>query len=206
MEHLKKACCSGIDELDEKAADYLCAIAIYYDFNIAEQLYQLPLNTNQIERVCLQAASSFDDEQFHSNSKAILLHYLDYGASNMFGYNKLFLDEKIDTGRDEDLLKKLLRSKPKDHMLQTILEYINSHGQDISKYVDTLQTFCEELASNENRFDRETTVTELIKCIIKLMDRTRRDPEIQTKCLDMWDDIYRSCFNMPFTQIFDNIS
>ena len=206
VEHLKKACCSGIDELDEKAADYLCAIAIYYDFNIAEQLYQLPLNTNQIERVCLQAASSFDDEQFHSNSKAILLHYLDYGASNMFGYNKLFLDEKIDTGRDEDLLKKLLRSKPKDHMLQTILEYINSHGQDISKYVDTLQTFCEELASNENRFDRETTVTELIKCIIKLMDRTRRDPEIQTKCLDMWDDIYRSCFNMPFTQIFDNIS
>lgn len=50
------------------------------------------------------------------------------------------------------------------------------------------------------------TDPKLIKCIIKLMDRTRRNPEIQTKCLDMWDDIYRSCFNMPFTQIFDNIS
>lgn len=206
VEHLKKACRSEIDELSENAADYLCAIVIYYDFNIAEQLYRIPLNTKQIERVCLQAASSFDDEQFHSNSKAILLHYLNSENLNMFGYNKLFLEEKIDTDRDEDLLKKLLRSKPKDHMLQTILEYINSHGQDISKYVDTLQTFCEELASNENRFDRETTVTELIKCIIKLMDRTRRDPGIQTKCLDMWDDIYRSCFNMPFTQIFDNIS
>lgn len=206
VEHLKKACCSGIDELDETAAVYLCAIAIYYDFNIAEQLYKLPLNTKQIERVCLQAASSFDDEQFHSNSKAILLHYLNSENLNMFGYNKLFLEEKIDTDRDEDLLKKLLRSKPKEHMLQTILEYINSHSQDISKYVDTLQTFCEELTTNENRYDRETTVTELIKCIIKLMDRTRRDPEIQTKCLDMWDDIYRSCFNMPFTQIFDNIS
>ncbi len=206
VKHLKKACRSEIDELSENAADYLCAIVIYYDFNIVEQLYRIPLNTKQIERVCLQAASSFDDEQFHTNSKAILLHYLNSENLNMFGYNKLFLEKKIDINRDEDLLIKLLRSKPKDHLLQTILEYINSHGKDISKYVDTLQTFCEELASNENRFDRETTVTELIKCIIKLMDRTRRDPGIQTKCLDMWDDIYRSCFNMPFTQIFDNIS
>lgn len=206
VKHLKKACRSEIDELSENAADYLCAIVIYYDFNIAEQLYRISLNTKQIERVCLQAASSFDDEQFHTNSKAILLHYLNSENLNMFGYNKLFLEKKIDINKDEDLLIKLLRSKPKDHLLQTILEYINSHGKDISKYVDTLQTFCEELASNENRFDRETTVTELIKCIIKLMDRTRRDPGIQTKCLDMWDDIYRSCFNMPFTQIFDNIS
>lgn len=206
VKHLKKACRSGIDELSENAADYLCAIVIYYDFNIVEQLYRIPLNTKPIERVCLQAASSFDNEQFHTNSKAILLHYLNSENLNMFGYNKLFLEKKIDINRDEDLLIKLLCSKPKDHLLQTILEYINSHGQDISKYVDTLQTFCEELASNENRFDRETTVTELIKCIIKLMDRTRRNPGIQTKCLDMWDDIYRSCFNMPFTQIFDNIS
>ena len=206
VEHLKKACCSGIDELAETAARYLCAIAIYYDFDIAEQLYQLPLNTKQIERVCLQAASSFDDEQFHSNSKAILLHYLDSETSNMLEYNNLFLKKKIDIVRDEDLLKKLLHSKPNDHLLQIFLEYINAQGQDISKYVDTLQTFCEELASNDNSLGRYTTLSVLIKCIIKLMDRTRRDPEIQTKCLDMWDNIYRSCFNMPFAQIFDNIS
>ena len=206
VEHLKKACCLRIDELGETAAGYLCAIVIYFDFNIAEQLYLLPLNTKQIEQVCLQAASSFSDEQFHSNSKAILLHYLDAGTLNMFGYNKLFLEKNIDIDRDEDLLKKLLRSKPKDCLLQTILEYINSQGQDISKYVDTLQTFCEELASNDNRYDREKTVTELIKSIIKLMDRTRRSSEIQAKCLDIWDEIYSSCFNMPFAQIFDNIS
>ncbi len=206
VEHLKKACCSGIDELTETAARYLCAISIYYDFNVAEQLYQLPLRTKQIEQVCMQAESSFDDEQFRSNSKAILLHYLDSETSGIFGYKLLFLKEKIDIYRDEDLIKKLLRTKPDDHLLKMILKYINSREQDTTKYVDTLQTFCEELASNENRFDRETTVTELIKSIIKLMDRTRRDPEIQTKCLDMWDDIYRSCFNMPFTQIFDNIS
>lgn len=206
VEHLKKTCCLGIDELDETAAGYLCAVVIYFDFNIAEQLYLLPLNTKQIGRVCQQAAFSFGDEQHYRNSKAILTHYLDFGASNMFGYNKLFLDKKIDIDRDEDLLKKLLRSKPKDCLLQTILEYINSQGQDIFKYVDTLQTFCEELASNANRYDREKTVTELIKCIIKLMDRTRRSSEIQAKCLDMWDKIYESCFNMPFAQIFDNIS
>ena len=75
----------------------------------------------------------------------------------------------------------------------------------ITKYANTLQTLCEELSSSKDRFDRETVLTELIKSIIKLMDKNKRNDKIHAQCIDMWDKIYKFCYNMQFSHIFDNM-
>ena len=203
--HLIKACCSGIDELDATAAGYLCALSVYYDFKIAEQLYRIPLNAKQIERVCLQAVFSFNNDKFNQRSKAILMHYLDEEHFGSLAFNKLFLDKSIDIDRDEELLNKIICSKPKEQMVNRFLKYINEQKCDISKYANTLQTLCEELSAAKDRYDRYSTMNDLVKCIIKLLDNNKQKLTIKAQCLNMLDNIYKSCYNMSFSQIFDNM-
>ncbi|MBP0983317.1 MAG: hypothetical protein J6A19_06285 [Oscillospiraceae bacterium] len=203
---LIKACCSGIEELDVIAAGYLCAAAIYYDFDIAEQIYKLPLNDNQIDRICRQAVYSFNQEEFHQNSKDILLHFLDEGKTDLFAFSQLFYDNYVDLDRDEDLLLKLLSAKLKEHHLHTILDYINTNAQDIERYAKILHSICEGMLKNEMR-DTDTIANDLIKSVIKLLDANKHNPEIKAQCLEMWDIIYKSSYksSMPFSQIIDNL-
>lgn len=203
---LIKACCSGIEELDVIAAGYLCAAAIYYDFDIAEQIYKLPLNDKQIDHVCRQAVYSFNQEEFHQNSKDILFHFLDEGKTDMFAFSQLFYDNCVDLDRDEDLLLKLLSAKLQEHHLHTILDYINTNAQDIGQYTKILHSLCEGMLKNEMR-DTDTIANDLIKSVIKLLDTNKHNPEIRAQCLDMWDIIYKSSYKSikPFSQIFDNL-
>lgn len=205
---LIKGCCSGVEELDVIAAGYLCAAAIYYDFDIAEQLYKLPLNDNQIDRVCRQAVYSFNKEEFHQNSKDILFHFLDEGKTDMFAYIQLFYDNFVDLERDEDLLLKLLSAKLNEHHMHTILDYINANAQDIGQYSKILHSLCEGMFKYCKMMDSDTIANDLIKSVIKLLDVNKHNPKIKTQCLDMWDTIYKSSYKsiMPFSQILDNLN
>lgn len=56
-------------------------------------------------------------------------------------------------------------------------------------------------------YDKEMVLTDLIKCIIKLLDRNKYNMDTKRQCLDMWDIIYKRSFDsvIPFTRLLDNI-
>ncbi len=205
--NLLKACDSGIEELNERAAGFLCAITIYYDSALTNELYQRSLNEKQINRVCMQAAFSFNQEEHHQKSKEILLHYIEAEETEVFAFNRLFHDKCIDIDRDEDFVIKLINATRKAHRLHTILDYIIEQDQDITKYTNVLYNICQMVSTGKYGYDKEMVLTDLIKCIIKLLDRNKYNMDTKRQCLDMWDIIYQRSFDsvIPFTRLLDNI-
>ena len=203
---LIKACASGIEEVNDIAARYLCATAIYYDFNLVQQLFGLSLNEKQIQMVCEQAMCGFDNPEYYENSKAILLHYIGFGKTNMFYLSRLFREGHVEIDRDEDLILTLLYSKSNEYLIHTVLDYIYEQDQDITQYSSVLNSLTEELFTNNNLSDKYTIKGDLVKCIIKLIDRNKCNTEIMAQCLDMCDKIYQSNFYMPFIQMLDNLT
>ena len=193
--------------MDELAAGLLCAISIYYDSTITKELYQRQLNQKQINRVCSQAAFSFNLEEHHQRSKEILLHYIEAEETEVFAFNRLFHDKCIDIDRDEDFVIKLINATRKAHRLHTILDYIIEQDQDITKYTKILYSICQRVSTGKYSYDKEMVLTDLIKCIIKLLDRNKYNMDGKRKCLDMWDIIYQKSYDsvIPFTKLLDNI-
>lgn len=207
LTHLLKACKSNIEDLDEKAASYLCAIAIYYDFDIAKRLYEIPLNDRQLSAVCEQAAFSFGQEEFRKNSKEILLHYINEGKTDIPDLNMLFYEHQIDISRDEEFILRLLCSNLNAYQLHNILEYINKQDSDTSQYTNILHALCEKIPTDGYSYDKVQITNDLIKCLIQLLSQNNHNDKIKKQCLDMWDIIYKSSYVavQPFSQMLDNL-
>ena len=151
---------------------------------------------------------SFNENQHHQSSKRVLSHYInitDYAISSL---DRLFYDRRFDINRDEIFLIKLMGSNQMSHYLHTFLDFINSQEKDIAKYVYILKSICEKILITNSDWDLQLSLDNLVRCIIKLFDKNRYNPNIKQLCLNMWDDLYRnnlSCIK-PFTEIFDNMN
>lgn len=206
-EQLIKAAGSNIDELKEITASFLCAIGIFYDNSILDDLYALKLSEKQVGSVCRQAASSFNNDSYHLKSEEVLRHYMDEKYEiNAFG--QLFFDRCLDIDRDEDFMITLMLSRQSPYQISAFLDYIGNQDNNITKYVNVIKSICENLSINGEKLDKEIILESLIKCIIKLFDKNKYDTGITNKCLDMWDDLYRRFLKSirPFEKIFDNMS
>lgn len=205
---LFEACVSNIEELEETSAGLICAAGIFYDSDLIDKLFHIELNDKQIDSVCNQAVSSFNQDEFHNRSKEVLLNYINTDKYEVHSFGMLFWDNCIDIDRDEDFLIKLMCSKQKPYQLQAFLEFIFKQDKDITKYAKVIKSICENILLRGDDFDREMIIEDLIKCIIKLFDNNRMDKEVQSLCLDMWDNLYQCCLKSikPFAEIFDNIN
>lgn len=206
--NLLKACDSNIDELNNHAAGLLCAIAIIFDNNLISELFSRDLSEKQVNAICHEAVSFFNDDEYHHISQEILLHYIDKADHEITSFGSLFFNRCINIDRDEVFLLRLIKSKQKPHQLYQFLKYINNQDHNITKYVNVLKSLSEEIVINTDLWYRETVLNELIKCIIKLFDRNKYNLEVKQHCLDMWDNLYRRSLEsiIPFTKIFDNMN
>lgn len=205
---LIEACNSGIEELDDCSAGLLCASAIYLDNNLLSKLYELKLTNKQVDKVCHQAAFSFNQEEYHEASKEVLEHYLDIDDNEINAFGRLFYDRCINIDRDEDFLLKLMSSKQSLHQLHAFLEFVEKQDRDISKYVNVLKIITEHISIDKDTWDRHMLLDDLIKCIVKLFDKNKYNVSIKNHCLDMWDNLYRESLTAmrSFTDIFDNMN
>ena len=205
---LFEACFSDIEELEETSAGLICAAGIFYDNNLIDKLFHTELNDKQIDSVCNQAISSFNDVEFHDRSKEVLLNYINIENYEVHSFGRLFFDNGIDIDRDKDFLIHLMSSKQKPYQLQSFLEFILQQDKDITNYANVMKSICENIVLRGDDLDREWIIEKLIKCIIKLFDNNRSDKEVQSLCLDMWDNLYQHCLKSikPFAEIFDNMN
>lgn len=205
---LIEACATKLEDLEECAAGMLCAVGIFFsDSKALEWITSAELSTKAKSRICRQAISSFDLDEFHEVSEEILLYYLENTSESIDGLGQLFIRKKISIHRDKDFLSRLFSSVQSPHLVHLFLKYLYESGEDICEYTPVLMTIVEGFEQGKGvRRHSYLEVTDLIKCVVKLFDRGEKQPSIRAACLDMWDKLFRSNIQAikPLSDLIDD--
>ena len=205
---LIEACATKLEDLEECAAGMLCAVGVFFsDSKALEWITSAELSTKAKSRICRQAISSFDLDEFHEVSEEILLYYLENTSESIDGLGQLFIRKKISIHRDKDFLSRLFSSGQSPHLVHLFLKYLYESGEDICEYTPVLMTIVEGFEQGKGvRRHSYLEVTDLIKCVVKLFDRGEKQPSIRAACLDIWDKLFRSNIQAikPLSDLIDD--
>lgn len=192
-ETIEKANLSKIEDLAEQASGFLCAIAIFYGDQCAfEFITSHELSYKQKERICQQAVSSYNMDEYHEISEKILLYLIDSTSQELLGLNRLFLDRSISIHRDANFLIHLMGSQQRIHLLHWFLEYLYKSDEDICKYASVFETIGNGLSQISTEGNNYFIIDDFIKCVVRLFDRGHTQCSIRTICLNIWDQLFMS--------------
>ncbi|MDL2206910.1 hypothetical protein LJC33_08390 [Eubacteriales bacterium OttesenSCG-928-N13] len=184
---------SNIGELSERAAELMCAVVIYFeDKELDDQLLSGIYSDKQIDKICRQAARSYNDEEYHARSEKILLHFVDHTKQEIFSLNNLFFDRCISIQRDRDFLIHIMQSRQSVRVVHSFLDYLGKSDENIIEYTDVLEAIGSSLTTMSAEWKRPLVVGDLIKCVIRLFDRGKDDPDVRCICLNIWDNLFIS--------------
>lgn len=204
---LFSACNSSVDELENQAAGFVCAIAV---FHADEEMLKFAMTNEfthgQADRMCIQAASSFNRDEYHSTSKKVLIHIIDSHTGELNGLNRLFFDRCVLIERDKDFLVHLMESCHSVRLIHAFLDYLNKSDEDISAFADILCAIGTSIADAPSEWNSRLIVSDLIQTVIRLYDRGSQNPQIKSICLDIWDNLFRSNLQdiKPLSEMLDN--
>ncbi len=203
---LKEASESDMEDLAERAAGYLCAVAVFCDNPKAlEFLFSHPFSEKQKSKISQQAASSFESEKYHESSERILLYLLDNSSEELIGFRQLFLDHKLVLQRDMEFLCRLMESRQSESLLYSFLEYLNESDEDICVYAPVLERISKTLAQAPVQSELRLSAEDLVKCVVRLFDRGQNQPDVRRISLDIFDNLFMSDLGMihPLADMID---
>ena len=205
---LIEACTTKLEDLEECAAGMLCAVGIFFsDSKALEWITSAELSTKAKSKICRQAISCFDLDEFHEVSEKILLYYLENTSESIDGLGQLFVRNKTSIHRDKEFLIRLFESPQSPHLVHLFLDYLYESDEDICEYASVIMTIAEGLEQEKWGNDHYYfEVSDLIKCVVKLFDRGEKQPSIRAACLDIWDKLFRSNIQAikPLSDLIDD--
>ena len=204
---LIKACLSEIDDLAECAAGLLCAAGIYHnDQEALSFIMSHQFSAKQQGRICRQAVSSFNLDEYHEKSRAVLTYLMDHSSDELQGFNRLFFDRCIVIQRDEEFLIHLMESIQSTHLFHSFLHYLYESDEDICSFARVLNAIGNSLSRMPPEGGERLIVTDLVKCVIRLFDKGKDDPFVREVCLDIWDKLFMSNLHdiKPLSDMIDN--
>ena len=204
-EKLSKAAVSNIDEIKNEAARLLCAYTVFFDQTLLPDLCSDSYTKQQVEEICRQAISSFDKEMFHDISRDILLYFIKAYDNEIYEMNRLFKDKRINIYRDKDFLKELMASKQAQRISYPFLEYIKEQDMDLTVYLDILREISKNALQDRTDWRTIDIIDRLTVIVLRILDKNRYNRSIKQICLDIWDNIFQSCFEQvkPLTELLD---
>lgn len=206
-EHLSVACRSDIAGLAENAAGLMCAVALFFhDRDAFSQLTTSKYTDKQVAKICTQAVSSFNQEEYHEHSQEILSHFIETCSSELFALNRLFFDRCIVIERDRTFLISLMQSRQGVYLVNAFLNYLSESNEDITEYADVLKAVGESAVSAPSEWNSRLAISDLIQCVIHLFDRGKNNLKIRNICLNIWDNLFRSNLQdiKPLSDMIDN--
>lgn len=204
---LIKACNSDIEELAICAAGFVCAMAIFFnDKGMLNYILTYDFSPKQENRICSQAASSFNQEKYHELSKRILTYLIDTSSSDLQNLSHLFKDGYIIIERDKEFLINLMQSKQSTHQVRSFLSFINKSDEDIIEFADVFKAVSKGITRFPTDWSGRLIVNDLIQCVIRLFDRGKGNVRVRGICLDIWDELYKSNLQdiKPLSEMIDN--
>ena len=171
----------------------ICAVAIYSkDQEALDFILTYQMSDKQQEKICFQAVSSFNPDEHHERSKIILLHLIDHSQNELNGFNRLFFDRCIDIQRDEVFLIHLMESVQGVHLLHSFMDYLCESDENICSYACVLNAISNGLPQMSPNIGFRIVINDLVKCVIRLFDSGKDDPNIREICLNAWDKLFMS--------------
>ncbi|MBR1533146.1 MAG: hypothetical protein IJ639_02190 [Ruminococcus sp.] len=204
-EKLSKATASSINGLNDEAAGMLCAYTVFFDQTLFPTLCADSYSERQVNEICRQAISSFDKADFHEISRDILLYFIKTYDKEIFELNRLFSDKRINIYRDKDFLTELMESKQAQRISYQFLEYIKEQDQDVTLYLDVLRNLSESALKDRIDWRTGDIINSLTVIVLGILDKNQFNRSIKQICLDIWDNIYQSCYEQvkPLTELLD---
>lgn len=202
-----EASMSEINDLSECAASMLCVVAVNYNDQIAmRELKSNRFSKSQMRKICVQAVHSFEPEEFHERSKEILLHIIECDEDDIPELGQLFFDNCVRVQRDIDFLAYLMSSRQSSHLLHPFLEYLYESSEDICAYSSVIEAIGKNLAQALSGYNGIFVSENLVKCVVRLYDRGKSDPQIKKICLDIWDSLFKCDFKKmkPLSDMIDS--
>ena len=189
-EKIISACKSNFKELANEAAKQSCAIAIYFnDTQMQNFVMAYQYKMEQVSKVCRQAISSFNKEEFHNLSEKILVHFIDKYVDEINELRWIF--SEIELPRDKRFLMYLMNSNQGKYLIADFIEYLNEKVIDIVQFADILKTVGDRISLLEAGQVKSLNINNFIHCIIRLFDKGQNDSSIKNICLDIWDSLYK---------------
>ena len=203
---LKEACESDVEDLAERAAGYLCAVAVFCDDPKALKfLFSHPFSEKQKSKISQQAVSSFESEEYHESCEQILLHLLDDSSEELIGFRQLFLDHKLVLQRDMEFLCRLMESRQSEHLLYSFLKYLDESDEDICAYAPILERISKALVQAPLQSELRLSSEDLVKCVVRLFDRGQNQTDVRRISLDIFDNLFMSALGLihPLANMID---
>lgn len=157
-------------------------------------------------RICSQAVSSFNSDEYHENSKMVLIHLMDHSSDELQGFNRLFFDRCIEIKRDEEFLVHLMESQQSVHLFHSFLDYLYKSDENICSFALVLETIGNSLSQMPPERGERLIVADLVKCVVRLFDKGKNDPFITEICLNIWDQLFMSNLHdiKPLSDMIDD--
>lgn len=206
-EKLISACLSEDEALAKHAAGLLCTVGIYHNDQAALKfILSYQFSSTQYGAICLQAVSSFKLEEYHENSKKVLTHLIDHSSKELHALSRLFFDRCIVIQRDEEFLVHLMESSQGMYLIHHFFNYIYESDEDICRFASIINAFCNKLHQVPSDISERLIVTDLIKCVVRLLDKGKDDTTICDICLNTWDNLFMSNLYdiKPLSDMIDN--
>ena len=190
--YLKKASDAPNPELVTRVARLICATAIITSSEqVLSFLYSHPWSKEAMDKICLEAASTFDKEEYRMTSQRIIEHLLEIDANSLHSINQLFQEKRLDLRRDKSFITAILKKRHDIETTNDFIEFIKTQDTEISGFAETIKTAVQSFDEKAHTWQKRQIEDGLVHAVIKLIDTANGDKELKECCLDILDEIYK---------------
>ena len=190
--YLKKTSDAPNPELVTHVARLICATAIITSSEqVLSFLYSHPWSKEAMDKICLEAASTFDKEEYRMTSQRIIEHLLEIDANSLHSINQLFQKKRLDLRRDKSFITAILKKRHDIETTNDFIEFIKTQDTEISGFAETIKTAVQSFDEKAHTWQKRQIEDGLVHAVIKLIDTANGDKELKECCLDILDEIYK---------------
>ena len=192
-ERLESASRSKANDLAERVAGYICAIAIYRNddvlyHNVMEESY----TQKQATRICQQAAKCFENHEHRDTSKNIILHMANEHEIKQFAFDGDFFQGNIDLSKDKEFWISLINSVSGKYLVYDLSKYLCNTEFSISDFAEIIFGATKQTANMQERGRWFIDLDELVRCVAHLYDEGKDNPQIKAIALGAWDELFKN--------------
>ena len=106
-------------------------------------------------------------------------------------FSRLFTDKCVRIRRDADFIGKIMINDPDSRTLHSFFNFFSNLNSEHELYAPILA----EIGKSYKEYkpgEMYKRSTEFAKCINILFDKAGKNPQVQTICLDIWDDFFKN--------------
>jgi hypothetical protein len=161
-----------------------------------EMIFSGDLSECQIKGCSTVSVELMGKLEFREKAKSIIDELMNYSVCLKDTFRSLFYNSSFILSQDIDLIKTIVAADPNDSFL-ALRHFISENDVSIIELADVILHLCQQFLTKRNIDDMRkggyySIYRELPTLVAELYDQSDKDFSLRSKCLDMWDALYKS--------------